>query len=981
MARNARTGLDPPASASTPVLVGRDDAFRKVTDALADGLTLVVVEGEAGIGKTRLLREALAGLGDRLSGEVLLATCPAVPEPAPLGAVVAGVRRLTPVPGALSALGGALRPLFPEWADELPPALEPLDSPSAVRHRVFRALSELLARRGVQVVVVEDVHWADTTTLEWLLTLASEDATGGPAIVVSYRPWDVPAGSLLPRLTSRTHPGRTRVRVDLRPLDAVQVRQLVASTYVTDDVSEQFAEFLHRATDGIPLVVEEYLRLLEEREDIVRQGGRWSRRALAELEVPASVRESVLERVHRLDRDTRRLLEAASVIAGPADESLLAEVAELGPVAARSALGAALAVGMLREHAPGQFTFRHVLDAQAVSESVPAFERRRSHARAAEVLGRAEFPPVARLSWHYREAGNADRWRIHAEASADLALGSGDDHTAVTTLLQVMGSAELPVDQQVRLARKLGEAAFFGASSLGDLAEEVVLALRRVLDSAEIARGDRGELRLLLGRMLWVAGDKLAAFEQWEHAGPDLLDRPDLAIRAMSNLALPLIPDWPAARHLSWLTRAGRLLDRAGPTDRQAFLRMRITALLLLGEQAGWEALGDLPRSASSSADDRAMASTLVNVTWAMLAWGRLGDAREHLASARRHIEVANYSRLAHLARATSACLDWYVGDWSGLEARAAELAGIDDADPVSRLHGLQVAALLRLAAGARPSVERDLREVVTGYARLGITEPATVAASAALARLHLADGDPAAALACTGPVVELVEHKGVWMWIADIAAVHVDALLGAARPADAADLVARFADGLAGRDIPAPAAALTTCRAIVTEAGGDPATAAGLFADAARMWSALPRPYDELLCQERRGRALLASDNETALRVLVDAQQRLHELGARWDADRVARLVREHGVTVTRSWHGGRRGYGDDLSPRELGVVDLVARGMTNRQIAESLFVSTRTVKGHVRSAMRKLGVRSRTALAIAAVENGLVPGSPPPR
>ncbi len=212
------TGRGSQAGAWTSVLVGREHALRQVTGALAARSALVVVEGEAGIGKTRLIREALATLGEA-HGPVLLATCPAVPEPAPLGAVVAGVRRLMSRPGELSALGGALRPLFPEWADDLPPALEPLDEPSAVRHRLFRALSELLARRGVRIVVVEDVHWADSATLEWLLTSASDEPAGGSTIVVSYRPWDVPADSLLPRLTGRTYPGRTRVRVDLRPLD------------------------------------------------------------------------------------------------------------------------------------------------------------------------------------------------------------------------------------------------------------------------------------------------------------------------------------------------------------------------------------------------------------------------------------------------------------------------------------------------------------------------------------------------------------------------------------------------------------------------------------------------------------------------------------------------------------------------------------------------------------------------------------------
>lgn len=960
----------------TPALVGRDDATSRVRGALAKGSALVLVEGEAGIGKTRLLREVLATPEDRASNErVLFATCPPVLEPSPLGAVVTGVRRLVTDPGGLglSALGGALRPLFPEWADGLPPAPEALDNPSAVRHRLFRALAELVERLGVDVLVVEDVHWADPATLDWLLTLCAEERD--LSIVVSFRPWEVPASSALPRLTARAPAGGARVRVELRPLDVEQIRRLVASVYATDDVSEQFARYLHDATDGIPLVVEEYLLLLEDRDDILRENGRWTRRTLAELDLPATVRESVLERVRRLDQDTQRLLEAVSVLADPVGDALLAVVADLDDGAVRRGLAAALSSGLLLERSPDRFTFRHVLDTQAIREAIPISERRRLHRRAARALLLADHPPVARLAHHFREAGDDERWRHYAQASAALALESGDDRTAVETLLQVMGSTEHPIDRRVRLAHELGRAAFFGAAALGDLAGRVVEVLGGVLDSGDIDETDRGELRLLLGRMLWVVGERSAAFGQWESAVDELGRSPELAIRAMANMALPLIPDWPAARHRYWLDRAGELVDQVDPGDQQAFHNMRLTALLLLGDDEGWEVLNDLAGTPPASAGVRNVARALTNAVWVMLAWGRFDDAREHLAANFRRIESTEYRRLAYEARSAQDRLDWYTGNWPGLAERVADLAGSEDIDPHNLLHSRQVRCLLDLAAGTRSP---GLREVAAEQARLGVTDPESVAVPAALARLCLADGNPAEALAVTGPVVDMIARKCVWLWVTDIAPTHVDALLGVGAVDDARGFVATFADELAGRPIPAAAAALGTCRAIVTGAVGDPCRAAGLFEDAARLWAALPRPYDALLCQERRGRALLDGDErDTALTLLGDTQQRLRDLGARWDADRVAQLVREHGREVARAWRGGRRGYGDQLSPRELDVVGLVARGMTNRQAAATLFLSPRTVEGHVKSAMRKLEVTSRTALAIAAIEAGVLPAN----
>ncbi|MGW4801590.1 helix-turn-helix domain-containing protein, partial [Nonomuraea sp. NPDC004297] len=106
----------------------------------------------------------------------------------------------------------------------------------------------------------------------------------------------------------------------------------------------------------------------------------------------------------------------------------------------------------------------------------------------------------------------------------------------------------------------------------------------------------------------------------------------------------------------------------------------------------------------------------------------------------------------------------------------------------------------------------------------------------------------------------------------------------------------------------------------------------------------------------------------------LADARERLRALDARWDADRVARLLREHGVDVTLAWRGGRRGYGDQLSPRELNVIALVVKGWTNRKVAEALHLSPRTVDRHLSTAMRKLAVSSRTELARVAAEREIV-------
>ena len=163
-----------------PAFVGREQELAGLAQALAAGPSMVLVEGEAGIGKTRLISQFLASRdphagGALVAGGVLVAGCPPFRQPHTLGPVVDAVRASTAdgVRGlGLSGLAGALRPLFPEWAGDLPPVPEPAGDATAARHRVFAALLEVLDRLGAGLLVAEDVHWADDATLEFLLFLA-----------------------------------------------------------------------------------------------------------------------------------------------------------------------------------------------------------------------------------------------------------------------------------------------------------------------------------------------------------------------------------------------------------------------------------------------------------------------------------------------------------------------------------------------------------------------------------------------------------------------------------------------------------------------------------------------------------------------------------------------------------------------------------------------------------------------------------------
>ena len=234
----------------------------------------------------------------------------------------------------------------------LPEPPPPLDDPRATRHRLFRAMAEVVERLGIELLVLDDAHWADSSTLDLLLSLVA-DRQSRLRLAIGYRAVDVPAESALVRLVSGAGSGLVPVRVSLSTLDEAETRDLVASVFGVPEVSEEFVRWLHERTDGVPLAVEETLWLLRDRGDVVWRDGEWERCAVEDLDVPPSVRDSVLERVMRLPATARAVLRAASVLSDPATESELRYVSGLEEQEARRGPGDRAGADLLHEDAPG----------------------------------------------------------------------------------------------------------------------------------------------------------------------------------------------------------------------------------------------------------------------------------------------------------------------------------------------------------------------------------------------------------------------------------------------------------------------------------------------------------------------------------------------------------------------------------------------------------------------------------------------------
>jgi DNA-binding CsgD family transcriptional regulator len=946
------------ARLTSPVLVGRQRELDALLAAALGPPAVVILEGEAGVGKTRLVQELLRRpeVADRCA---LVGHCQPLREPFPFGPVLEALRggagdRL---PCDLGPVAGALRPLLPELPG-LPPALEPLGDPRAERHRSFRAVAEILRALGPAVCVLEDVHWSDEVTADLLRFLVSA-LPEQLCVVLTCRPEDLAASSPLVDLTSRLDARVARGRIPVRPFGPTEVRELVMSILSVDDVSPELAVDLHERTHGLPFAVEEVVNLLADRRDVLPRGGRRAQRMLDGLDVPAAVHDFTLGRLARLTPDAVRVTRAAAVIQAPASFELLAHVAGQAERSTIDALGEALGRGLLREGADGRFSLRHALAQRVVYEAIETPERRRLHLLAGEGLrAGADERSLAQVAHHFRRAGRP-QWLDYAERAADLALALGNDAAACALLVEALGDPEVPAAVRPRLAVKLGRAA------LGCLDHGPALTvLRRVLEEDGLPAGVRGEVRLYVGLLLDnQAGQASAGLAEIARSVPELEDRPGLAARAMSALAIPMAMTGHVTEHLEWMSRALGAAARAGdPALETAVLVNRATVLMHVGDPHAWRAVVALPERTESAEDRRQLLRASINLAHACTCTGQYGAADEFLTRGRGLLADADDPYLGVAFESTALLLDYLQGRWVGLATRAEQLLRTGEDAPLVVAEVELVLGLLLVAEGR--VVEARVRlEAARDFGSTGGSVPVVAAAEGGLARVAAAsdDAQEAAARALAG--LDLVAGKGVWVWAAELAPAATGALLALRRNAEATELTGKVAAGLRGRNVPVAKAALATCRSLLAASKGESRLTAQAFRRAEVAWAALPRPYEAAQCREARAEAMSAgSADGRGKELLMSALDAYKALGASWDAARVRRSLREHGVT--RPWRGGRKGYGTALSPREREVLGLAAMGRTNREIATELVLSTRTVESHLAKVMRKLGVRSRRAL-----------------
>jgi DNA-binding CsgD family transcriptional regulator len=951
-----------------PVVVGRSVELATlaglVTDASDGRGGLAVLVGEAGVGKSRLTREAAALATDRgllvLSGRGVPAGSPLPFRPLTEALLVASRGKRPPDSPELIGFASQLARLVPDWgASDASAGAD--SSPLLVGEAVVRLLRVLGGTAGC-LLVLEDLHWADPETLEVVDYLADSVAAERMLCLATTRPVRPShVADVLDRLQSR----RIGTVLPLAPLPDAECADMVRACLSGADVDRAVPSFVAEHSDGLPFLIEELLAGLVSSGTLVREDGRWRAEQVPTPSVPASFAGSLRSRLDALDADSRQVLAAAAVLGRRFDWDLLPGVA---------AVDAATAVGSLRRAVKAQlvtvdgqrFRFRHALTREAVLAELLPPERAELCGRALVVVQRAH-------------PGLPGPW---CELAAELAEGAGDRDSAAAFTTEcarralargALASAELTAER----ARSLTSP---GSAVVAE-AEEILVTvlahagkpgparalgygLLRRLDELGAPPARRVALLLVLVRAGLAAGDPEAAAADVERARaaghPDDAARACLdAVHAHVALVRGQLDD---ARQLA--SAAAERAAAAGRPD------VECEALEVLGRLAP-----TVPLAAAIFQQAADLAERHGLTTWRLRALqelalveafapgeGRVREVRRVAADAGAHLTVAQMDLvLADMAlgsldhdacmEAARRCVD--ASRRHGLASLPVALLWLAGAHALGG-RGTEMESVLAEAAEAAPG---DARVEADAWGRVRATYHALREDRSALRHAL----DRSMDFTRVAPDAESV-YPGQMLW-ALLGALSDDDLGSAARAQVAGS---RFV--LAGfGDVPL---ALVDAVTLGRQGHGDEAAAVvttALAAVGTRSWSwyAL-RLTAEAAVRDRWGEP-------------AGWLRETEAFFAGRGHDRVARECRT--LLVAAGAPAVRRGRGRSTVPpalrrlgitsRELDVLVLVADALPTREIAARLFLSPRTVEHHVASLLARTGSRSRTELAAFARTN----------
>lgn len=957
---------------ATVHLVGRASALGVLDQTLAEldqgRSAMLEVVGEPGIGKSRLLEE-LAGRGEERGYIVLSGRASELERDLPFWVFVDALDEYLRAheTGLLDTLdeGGRaeLALIFPSLVELSDTGQVALQDERYRAHGAVRQLLEVLAAPKPLVLLLDDVHWADSGSLELLGALLRTPPSGPVLLAVAMRP-----RQLTQRFAAALDRALRSGALTQVKLEALSRDEAVA--LIGERVDRDMAEQLYVDSGGNPFYLEELARAIERARDPSRGAAGSSQQ---EGEVPSSVAAALSEEFALLSPDARRVLQGAAVAGDPFEPELAAAAASMSEPDVIEALDELLQLDLVRTtDVPRRFRFRHPLVRHSVYEATPGGWRLAAHERTSAELTRRGAPAVARahhveLAGRSGDAGAVDVLRQAGESVAERTpAGAARWFGAALRLLP----DDTPAAERADLLTALAGA----QTATGRFAE----AHRALLESLQLLSDDDPgpsvQLVAACAALDQLLGRHDAAYTRLERALADLPDEESAdGVTLLINLALESFYRRAYDASLGWSLRA---LDIAMRLGDETLIAAGAAARALAGACVGdvHDAERDADRAASlvDSMTDLKLASridAIVHLCAAETYLDRYGDAITH---AERGLSIARSTGQGQLLPMLIPVL----GTALAMRGRLAEAAEILD----GAVEGARVAAndqtlawqLLNRAyvaavAGDAASALALGEESAELAQALGSSVVSTYV-GVVLASVHMERGDSARAVevfvaAAGGEDLPLYPGGDRALFLEMLARCLLDLgrLEDAGRAAAAAEAVAQ---SMPRRLVGAWA---DRASAAVALANGDASTAARRALDSAAAADTVGAPIHAALARTLAGRALAeVGERARAVEELERAAAELDACGAVRYRDAAEKELRRLGRRVRRTPVGGTAGDGvDSLTERERQVAELVVDRKTNPEIAAELFLSLKTVETHMRHIFGKLGVSSRVEVA----------------
>ncbi|MDF5751907.1 helix-turn-helix transcriptional regulator [Spongiactinospora sp. TRM90649] len=954
----------------SPVFVGREAELGVLTEAFDEArkgaASVVLLGGEAGVGKTRLVGRFTEHAIDE-GAHVLSGGCVELSaEGLAYAPFTAALRQLVREMGAapVSALlpdgaGRDLARLLPEFGE--PSGDTETETARARLFEQILALLERLAERRPIVLTIEDVHWADRSSRDLIAFLSRNLGTAPVLMILTFRSDEL----------HRQHPLRP-VLAELGRVEGVLRMEIPRLTH--DEVAAQMAGILggpaeyhtvlsvFQRSEGIPLFVEA----------LVEAGG--------DSSLPESLHDLITGSVENLPDETQRVLRMAAAGGTRIGHALLAAVSGLADAELEDAIRPAVAANVIQVADGRAYVFRHALIREAVHDELLPGEHTRMHARFAEEIERHRtlVPPgraAIEIAHHWYSARDDSR----ALNSAWLAARKAAHAFAYTEQMQLLERVLTLWDKVPDAAERIG----------ADHTHVLELASGAALSSGEHERG-----------MKFV---KAALSELDEQAEPERVSELIVLLAqiqkerrkpgALENLrrAERLVPD-PGAARAAVLTKLGSYLLFSGAIAEGTALT---SEALRIARSVGDESLvADLLMNmAIGHSIDGRLEETIATNNRAMAIGRRLGHGRLILRAMGNNIDAMNNLGRSEEAVALAVEAERLARKYGryrvqGLfmtlnRAEALDSLGrwdeaievIESAltrDPVlqTRHHLLRARGDIAAARGEADVLESVLAELDAFTGPIDDAAQETTGNTRLLMAYHRLRGEPGKALDSAERILrdDRLSSKALmgWRLLADICTV-CDSYTHEAfdeSQSERARVVRALADGIrAGMHVDGP---VGDAYRMMCERAHDEAAAA---------WARLGRCYPQARALVMAAKeASVAGDREAAAVRLRDAHPLAVSLGAHPLIESIEVLSRRVGVSLDGGAPLADTTGADLLTPREVEVLRLVAQGRSNRDIAAELFISAKTVSVHVSNILAKLGVSSRTEATAAAHRRSLL-------